>query len=318
MPHLKPQTTHLILSALRSIIIIAIRNNYYLPRWVGSLEPARDWGFSQEPWNTKDKTITHKCLNTFAPHPSLGSTSLGFLLVQRRPNDTQKVFDCITKFLAFLKFEGENQFFWSLQVYLKIQEQMRKWLFSERVSWSGLVQNVGKMKGVNKQKAESLFGGGLCTTLPVYSLAYLFISAFKILRQILGPHLQFFLVSLLGHRRDGLHILCCFSFLVLSYMKCLSHKHPPCLPQGVMKANRIWCSLTSVVLTADTVPAKSDTRHRRKRIRTSHSCRWTFSKSLPGFLAKPVPLSWVPKRNNTCPECGVSLLSPFFPKVGGC
>lgn len=66
------------------------------------------------------------------------------------------------------------------------------------------------MKEVNKEKAESLFGGGLCTTSPAYLLAYLFNSGFKNLRHTLGPHLQFFLVSLLAHRRHGLHIVLLF------------------------------------------------------------------------------------------------------------
>lgn len=128
------------------------------------------------------------------------------------------------------------------------------------------------MKGANTEKAASLIGGALCTASPVCLLAYLFNSGFKILRHTLGPHLKFFLVSLLAHRRHGLHIFYCFGFPVLSSMKCLNHRRPPCPPQGIMKVSVVWCSLTSVVLPADTVPDTADARHRRKRIRTSHSC----------------------------------------------
>ena len=48
----KPQIINLVLGPPHSIIIIAIRNNYYLPCWVGSLESAWDWGFSQEQKHT--------------------------------------------------------------------------------------------------------------------------------------------------------------------------------------------------------------------------------------------------------------------------
>jgi len=75
----------------------------------------------------------------FAPHPPSGSTSLGFLpfnakLGQRRPNDTKKFFDCLSRFLAFLKFEDENWFFWSLHVSLLEHSRTNKErLLSEKV-----------------------------------------------------------------------------------------------------------------------------------------------------------------------------------------
>ena len=48
----KPQIINLILGPPRSIIIIAIKSNYYLPCRVGSLASAWDWGFSQEQKHT--------------------------------------------------------------------------------------------------------------------------------------------------------------------------------------------------------------------------------------------------------------------------
>lgn len=112
---LKPQTANLILGPLRSIIIIAIRNNYYLLRWVGSLEPAWDRGFSQELRSTKDRALTHKCFNMFGRHPALGSLhwvsytsscKLNEEFIKYRPGMNEhrhaKLFDWMPGFLAFL------------------------------------------------------------------------------------------------------------------------------------------------------------------------------------------------------------------------
>lgn len=57
-------------------------------------------------------------------------------------------------------------------------------------------------------------------------------------------------LGLLAHRHHGLHTLYWFSFPMLSYMKCLNLRRPPCPPQGIMKVNKVWCSSSSILLTA--------------------------------------------------------------------
>ena len=115
----KPQIINLVLGPPHSIIIIAIRNNYYLPCWVGSLESAWDWGFSQEQKHTQRPRFTHKCFNMFGRHPLLGSLrwisdTLSFKLSEKfiryktsvnESLHSKSFFEWMLEFLGFLSLE---------------------------------------------------------------------------------------------------------------------------------------------------------------------------------------------------------------------
>lgn len=137
-----------------------------------------------------------------------------------------------------------------------------------------------------------------------------------------SPYPSLFFISLLAHEHHILHLLYCFLFPLLSYVMCLSHRHPPstlCPSWGeFMKVGVVWSLLTITVFTADAASEEMDHQTRGGgRTRTSQSSRCRVFKSLPEFPAKACSTVtgrslWVLKRNSLHPKCGVPLLSVTF------
>lgn len=111
-----------------------------------------------------------------------------------------------------------------------------------------------------------------------------------------SPYPSLFFISLLAHEHHRLHLLYCFLFPLLSYVMCLSHRHPPstlCPSWGeFMKVGVVWSLLTITVFTADAASEEMDHQTRGEGGPGQASLLDAeFSSHFLSSLPRPVPQS---------------------------